>query len=273
MPRIRIHRALALSSLACVVALLVAAPALSQQSTQPAPATASAAPAASVDPAAVTALETMSAALRKLTEWGLSADTTTELVLQDGQKVQMDGVVTYKVKEPGMLFAEVKSERRHRQYFYDGKNFTLWSPMLNFYATIDGVNAPLRDLGLRLAQQQKVELPLLDLFLWGTQYADKSTLTSAIDIGPTTVHGRSVDHFAYRQPSSDWQVWIDTETRLPVKLVITSMDDPERPQYTALLRWDAKTHYDDATFRFRPPAGANKITFAQAKAAAATKEK
>ena len=107
MPRIRIHRALAISSLACVGALLGAAPALSQQSTQPAPATASAAPAASVDPAAVTALEPLSAALRKLPEWGLSADTSTELVLQEGQKVQMDGVVTYTVKEPGLLFADV----------------------------------------------------------------------------------------------------------------------------------------------------------------------
>ena len=269
MSAVESRRVLAPAMLACLIALSIAGPAMSQESTA---AKSTQAMPAAVDPAAVSALETMSAALRKLTEWGLSADTTTELVLQDGQKVQMAGAVRYKVKEPNRLFAEVKSDRRHREFFYDGKDFTLWSPILKFYATVPGENATLRDLGIRLAQQHDVELPLLDLFLWGTQYADKSALTSAIDIGPTTVDGHAVEQFAYRQPGSDWQVWIDAATHLPRKLVITSMDDPERPQYTAHLRWDANARYDDATFRFKPPAGATKIDFAKARSAKATEK-
>ena len=270
MSPIRFRLVLAPASLTGLMALCFAVPTLSQE-TSPEQSSQTT-PGAAVDPGAVSALETMSAALRKLAEWGLTADTTTELVLQDGQKIQMTGGVTYKVKEPGSLFADVKSDRRHRQFYYNGKDFTLWSPTLNFYATAEGVNAPLRDLGIRLAQQQNVELPLLDLFVWGTQYADKSALTSAIDIGPTTVDGQAVEQFAFRQPGSDWQIWIDTASHLPRKLVITSMDDPERPQYTAHLRWDANARYDDATFRFKPPAGATKIDFAKARSAKATEK-
>lgn len=272
MSPVRFRRVLAPASLACLIALFVGGPALSQEPTAAKSPQATPTPAAAVDPAAVSALETMSASLRKLSEWGLTADTTTELVLQDGQKVQMAGAVRYKVRDPDRLFAEVKSDRRHRQFFYDGKDFTLWSPILKFYATVEGNNATVRDLGIRLAQQQNVELPLLDLFLWGTQFADKSALTSAIDIGPTTVDGHAVEQFAYRQPGADWQVWIDAATHLPRKLVITSMDDPERPQYTAHMRWDAKTHYDDETFRFQAPEGARKIAFANVRSAAATEK-
>ena len=68
------------------------------------------------------------------------------------------------------------------------------------------------------------------------------------------------DHYAFRQQGVDWQLWIDRgTTRLPRKLVITTTEEPEQPQYVAVLTWTLAPPLDDALFTFVPPADAQKI--------------
>ena len=52
-----------------------------------------------------------------------------------------------------------------------------------------------------------------------------------------------------------------------LKLVVTTVDLPEQPQYAISLHWDVTTAVDDKTFTFVPPTGAQKIEFAAAIAA------
>jgi hypothetical protein len=69
------------------------------------------------------------------------------------------------------------------------------------------------------------------------------------------------DHYAFRQPGIDWQIWIATgDMPLPRKLVITSRDDEARPQSTSLLSWNLKPTFKDAVFTFKPPKDANRIS-------------
>jgi len=224
-----------------------------------APAAQAAAPA--IDPAALAALDKMGAALRALKQFSLKSDTSIEFVLDTGQKVQLDGDVTYKVKQPNEFYAEVRSDRRHRQFFYDGKDLTVYSPRLKYYATADGVNASLREMVLNASQNYGIELPLVDLFMWGTEYAPKDAIKGALYVGAGTVGGERIDQYAFRQEGVDWQVWISQATSLPRKLVITSLDDPAMPQYVARLNWDTKASIPASTFSFKPPKDAAKITF------------
>lgn len=223
------------------------------------PTTAAQAPA--LDPAALQALDKMGAALRAMKQFTVTSDSSIEYVLDSGQKVQLDGDVTYKVKQPDEFFAEVKSDRKQRQFFYDGKDLTIYSPRLKYYATVDGVNASLREMVLGAANDYGIELPLADLFLWGTEYAPKDAIKGAIHVGPGSLVGERIDHYAFRQEGVDWQVWISQATSLPHKLVITSLDDPAHPQYVARLKWDTKATLPASTFAFKPPQGASKIEF------------
>lgn len=218
-----------------------------------------------IDPDAMKALDKMGNALRDLKQFSIDTTTTKEIVLVSGQKIQLDGTVSWKVKRPNKLFVQVKSARKDRQFFYDGKDLTIFSPRLNYYTSLDGINESLRDFVLRASNDYGIELPISDLFFWGTKYVSEDIISSAMDVGPGTMNGEEVEHYAFRQPGVDWQAWISDSTSLPLKLVITNTDDPAQPEYTARLTWNTSASFPDSTFSFSPPNGASKIKFTPAK--------
>lgn len=211
------------------------------------------------DPEALAALDRMGGALRGLKQFSLTSDASTEVVLEDGQKIELDGVVTYKVKAPDQLFLELRSDRQLRQLFYDGNALTVYSPRLKYYAQVDGVGATLGELVEQAATRYGIEMPLADMFLWGTDKAPKTAIRSALHVGGGTLDGEPVEQYAFKQDAVDWQVWISRDTSLPKKLIINSLDDPAQPQYRARLKWDTRTPVPATAFQFTPPADAARI--------------
>lgn len=229
----------------------------SRPASPPGPGTAAEAPAR--DPQALAALDRMGATLRALKQFSLTSEASTEVVLEDGQKIELDGVVTYKVKTPNQLFLELRSDRQLRQLFYDGTSLSLYSPRLKYYAQVDGLSATLSELVEDAAQRYGIEMPLADMFLWGTDRAPTQAIRSALHVGGGTVDGEPIEQYAFQQDGVDWQIWIATASGLPKRLTITALDDPARPQYRAQLRWDTRAQVPASTFHFAPPAGAARI--------------
>lgn len=215
--------------------------------------------AADVDPAALQALDRMGAALRALKQFSVTSDGSTEVVLDDGQKVELDGRVTYKVKAPDQMFLELRSDRRLRQLFYDGKDLTVYAPKLKYYATVEGLDGSVADLVDQASERYGIDMPLADLFRWGTDKAPHSAIRNALHIGGGTLDGEPIEQYAFRQDGSDWQVWISKNTSLPKQLVITSLDDPALPQYRARLNWDTRSALPSTAFRFEAPKDAARI--------------
>ena len=227
---------------------------------------------ARLDAAAVAALDRMSKALRALPHFSLTSDASTEVVLDSGQKIELDGLIRYEVQPPRHLFLEIKNDRVQRQLFYDGSTLTLYSPRLKYYASVDGVHPTLGELAATLSDDYGIDLPLVDLFLWGTDDETRHALTSAIYVGAATLDGERVDQYAYQQPGVDWQLWIGQSTFLPRKIVITSLDDPALPKYTARLTWDTTSAIAAGRYTFKPPPGSARITLVNAGAVAAQSE-
>lgn len=211
------------------------------------------------DPQALAALDRMGAALRALNQFSLTSEASTEVVLDDGQKIELDGVVTYKVKRPDHLFLELRSDRQLRQLIYDGNRLTLYSPRLKYYAQVEDVGATLGELVEAAANRYGIEMPLADLFLWGTDKAPKSAIRGALHVGGGTLDGEAIEQYAFQQDGVDWQIWMSTATSLPKKLIINSLDDPAQPQYRARLRWDTKTPVQASAFQFTPAADVARI--------------
>jgi hypothetical protein len=226
---------------------------------------AAAANAGGVEPEARAALDRMGTALRQLTGFTIHSDFTTELVLDDGQKIQNGGTTDFTVMRPNGLKIVVASDRQKREIYYNGKTVTIFSPALGYYGTFD---AP-ETIGLMLdAADRKfgLELPLADLFKFGTDQTLTERIKSGFVVGSETIGGKMCVHYAFRQESVDWQIWIrKDETALPCKMVITTTSDSSMPQYTSVMTWNTQASPDASTFNFTPPADAKKITVAEVK--------
>jgi hypothetical protein len=242
-----------------LLAISLAAPG-SYAQTPPAAAPAAAPPAANpVDPAAVQALKDMGAYLLKLKRFQVSSDVTGERVLADGQKLQRSAAAKLDVLPPNRLHVVMSNALGKRELLYDGKTVTLYEPAQKYYSTVEftGTIGALID---RMEAKYGVEIPLEDLFLFGTPEAKFDQFESAMNAGQAIIGGEVCDHYAFRQKGLDWQIWIATGSRpLPRKVVITSRTDDARPQSVSLISWNLKPTFTDAVFKFTPPKGSKKI--------------
>jgi hypothetical protein len=220
-----------------------------------------------IDPDAMAALNKMGTYLRSLKAFQIRAAITSESVLDDGQKVETDLVADLLVDKPDKLRMEATGDKQHRTYFYDGKTFTLFAQRLNFYATVPAPPT-IVELIDTLDEKFDIELPLVDMFTWGTPRAAVREIKSAMDLGPTSIGGVTCEQFAFRQPGIDWQIWIQSgDYPLPRKLVITTLTDEARPQYTSVYTWNLAPSFNEAAFVFDKPKDALKITFADVQGA------
>jgi len=251
-----------------VVALALAFPIALAQTPPPAGAPgAQAAPAGNlVDAASIQALKDMGAHLQSLKRFRVSTELTGERVLADGQKLSHTATADLDVERPNKLRAVMNSARSHRELFYDGKTVTLYTPAQKYYSTVD-FSDNLGKLIETLEQRYNVQLPLQDLFLWGTPAAPVDKIESAMNAGQDFIDDDLCDHYAFRQGKIDWQIWITADGKpLPRKLVITNRADEARPQSVSMIDWNLKPAFKDAVFKFTPPKGAKKIEIVSVKA-------
>jgi hypothetical protein len=212
-----------------------------------------------IDPSAMEALNKMGAYLRSLKAFEVNSEVTTDDVLDDGQIVTDIKTHTLVAVNPNMLRAELKSDDKDVLLFYDGKNFTVYGKIQNYYATVPAppTTAQLVD---KVYNDYGIEIPLVDLFKWGTDESAIKKITSAFDLGPSTVQNITCEHYAFRQEGLDWQIWIQLgDYPLPRKFVIRTLTDDARPQHTSNLVWNLAPSYNEAAFAFDPPDGALRI--------------
>ena len=214
---------------------------------------------ANIDPDAMDALNKMGAYLRSLKAFQVESEVTSDDVLDDGEIITDIRTNTLLAVSPNLLRAELKSDDADTFIFYDGKNFTVYGKLLNYYASVPAP-ATTAELVDKVYNDYGIEIPLVDLFKWGTDNSAIKKITSAVDLGPSTAQGITCEHYAFRQQGLDWQIWIQLgEYPLPRKLIIRTITDDARPQHTSNLIWNLAPSYNDAAFAFDPPAGALRI--------------
>jgi hypothetical protein len=212
-----------------------------------------------IDPDAMDALNKMGTYLRGLKAFQVDSESSNDDVLDDGQIITDTRSSTLLAVSPNLLRAELKGDDRDTFLFYDGKNFTVYGKLLNYYATVPAPPTT-RELVDKVDSEYGIEIPLVDLFKWGTDESAIKKITSAIDVGPSSVQGITCEHYAFRQEGIDWQIWIQLgDFPLPRKFVIRTLTDEARPEHTSNLVWNLAPSYNEAAFTFDPPPGAERI--------------
>lgn len=212
-----------------------------------------------VEEEAVAALKAMGTYLRTLKAFEATSTFTIEEVLDDGQKLMSSGAATYLARLPDRLAVDLFTDTSEREFFYDGKTLTMYGPKIGYYATVPAPATVAETLEMA-SERYNLEVPLADLFVWGTDDDGTADLTSAFYVGASQIGERSCDHYAFRQDGADWQLWIEADdTPLPCRVAITATDDEALPQYVATIDWTLDPPIDEAAFEFSPPEGAKQI--------------
>jgi len=225
---------------------------------------------AGIEPQADKLLRRMSDYLASRQQFTLKAESTLEVVLTSGQKLQYDSPATLMVSRPNRLRANRKGDIANQEFFYDGKTLTLYNPRENLYAT---TAAPATlDETLDFAREKlDIIAPAAELLYKNAAEKMLKESTSGFVVGPSVVGGVKSTHLAFRGAEVDWQIWIeDGDKPLPRKFILTSKKVTGEPQFTVLIRsWDLAPKLANQEFSFVPPKGAKKIEFLRLTAGAA----
>jgi hypothetical protein len=218
-----------------------------------------------IDPASIQALKDMGTYLMTLKRFEVSTELTGEYVLADGQKLQHTATADLDVERPNRIHVVMKSARTERQLVYDGKTVSLYTPAQKVYGTLE-MAGTIGDLIARMEEKYGMQIPLDDLFRFGTPAAEFDKIESAMNAGQDFVDDDLCNHYAFRSGKIDWQIWISTGKPLPRKVVITNRTDEARPQSVHMIDWNLKPTFKDAVFKFTPPKGSTKIEIVPVKA-------
>jgi hypothetical protein len=213
-----------------------------------------------IDERVMERLDQMGAFLREQRAFIVKGESATDEILSDtGQKIQLTASYELWVRRPDRMRVKVSSDRKERELFYDGSTFTVFGRRNGYYATVDAPPT-IAEVIDTVESRYGIEIPLVDLFYWGTEQSGAEAVKRASAIGPGRIRGVACDHFALRQDDVDWQVWIEQGKRpLPRKLVITTTSEPQQPQHEVVLDWTLDAKLADPMFKFVPPEGAHKI--------------
>ena len=218
--------------------------------------------ASAVDPAAVAAAERMGAYLRTLQSFQITSTGILEEALDNGKKVSTKVSTSYKVRRPDAFVVEMTTDKKSRRFIYDGKSFTVFAPKVGYFATVSAPPTIDEAVGA-IYDEYGIVLPLADIFYWGTDAEPIDTVTSARHVGTETISGVKTDHYAFAGDAVGWDIWIQQgDTPLPRKMIITTLDDPLKPTYSASLYWMTQLAFAPETFTFSPTADAKPIEMA-----------
>ena len=223
-----------------------------------------------IDPQAEKLLRRMSDYLANRQQFTAKAESTLEVVLTSGQKIQFDSPATLMVSRPNKLRAHRKGDIANQEFFYDGKTLTLYNPGENVYATTAA--PPTLDETLDFAREKlDIIAPASEILYKNAAEKMLKESSSGFVVGPSVVGGVKCTHLAFRGAEVDWQIWIeDGDKPLPRKFILTSKKVAGEPQFTVLIRnWDMAPKLTNSEFSFTPPKGAKKIEFLQLTAEAA----
>lgn len=216
-----------------------------------------------VDPRARQIVERMGDFLGRQQSFQVTADSITEVVLQNGMRLQLAASSDVKVRRPDGLRSERRGPMSEVTLVYDGDRMHLVVPRSNVYASADAPDT--LDDAIDFARERlDLEAPGADLLYSEPGEGLMEGVQSGMYVGEAEIDGKRAHHVAFREREVDWQLWVqDGEEALPLRYVIVSRRVRSQPQFAVELRdWDLTTEIDPADFTFTPPEGAREIPFA-----------
>ena len=215
-----------------------------------------------VDPAAAKMLKQMTDHIGSLKQFSVHSQNTLEDVLESGQRIDEDISASVTISRPNKLRGERLGGLLNQQFYYDGKNLTLYNPSDKVYAT-ESAPATIEGMLDFIHQSLGLIIPASD-FIYPNAYALlMQDVTSAIVVGKSVINGNICNHLAFSRPAVDFQVWVAEKGEpLPCKYVVTDTSTAELLSISSVLSdWNFAPEINETTFSFAPAKGDLQIKF------------
>lgn len=211
---------------------------------------------------AIQALNEMSQYLRSLKSFHVRADVSHTEALADGQRILLSKSVEIKAEMPAKLWARTATKYEQKEFFYDGEIFSLYTPKLGYYASFNTLGTTLGQVVLNAKKNYDIDVPIVDLFLWGTAADSSAEVDKAIIVGIAEVNGIACNQFSFSQQGVDWQICIQRDgTPLPLRFAIFEKGEDLGLGQMAVFNWDTSPNLIGQNYTFVPKASDEKITF------------
>jgi len=215
-----------------------------------------------ISPQAIEYLNNMEKYLSSLKRFKTHVNQTTEIIFPNDQRVHSDRELDVSVERPNRMRIDLKSAKRQVQLIYDGKNLSLYSPKLNYYATV-AAKPTIKETVNYISDEYNIDFPVFDLMQQNRLSSILSNAQTAAYVGDDMIDGVRCHQLAFQQQDIDWQIWIeDSPTPLPRRIIVNDKTQKGEPQsISTFSNWDLSPTFQANLFNFTPPEGAKRIQF------------
>lgn len=185
----------------------------------------------------------------------------------DGVWINLYGSSSVVMQGPDKLFASTAGDFAARDFYFDGKNITAYSPSKNIYA-VKTAPATIDDMIREEHKANGKSFPYANILIAEPYTVMTEDMESAIYVGQSTIGGVKTKHLVFSNKGVDWQIWISEEDHLPRLVVATYLDDAREPSYTVKFKnWKLNEPVEAKEFVFNNATNAAKVEFRDPEAA------
>lgn len=165
------------------------------------------------------------------------------------------------MQAPDKLFAETRGDFASRDFYYDGKNITMYSPDKNVYA-VKPAPATIDEVIEDAYKKEGRSFPYADILVSEPYSVLTDGLERAFYIGRSTLGDTKTEHLAFSNRGVEWQIWIGVENNLPILVSATYLDEIGEPSYMAEFKdWKLNEPVGPGAFTFNNITNASQIEF------------
>ena len=170
------------------------------------------------------------------------------------------GSVHFRVQRPNSFRVDVVSGGKREVFISDGELFTIYRPQKNVYAQLKAdetiLGTMFKAIGGLTLQARLVE------FFWTVDYLSIGAEDIKVTAGGTSqIRGTTCRKYRIARATEVWDVWIaQGATPFACRVVSTTRDQAASTVQSNELTWTLQPSFDAATFEFKPPANAKKVS-------------
>lgn len=207
--------------------------------------------------------------LKQMSEYLASAKALTyrsknslELPENTGQFLTYFAETDVALQRPNKLRVIVTGDVPNYQVYFDGSKITAFDPQRNIHAVSEQLRSIDEVLDYVITKTE-MYLPSANLMYSDPYAALTKDLTQATVVGPTMVNGKPCEHFAYKSPGTDWEIWIESgKNPLPRRLTAIYKEANYLPRYMIEYSdWNLRPKLKKDLFGFNIPANSQQVDF------------
>ena len=193
--------------------------------------------------------------------FGVVADISFDARQTDGRLLEFGERREISIRRPDRVRVDAtQRDGDVRTLYFDGSAISVDLPEHHAYVRVERPGTLYAALE-HLSEELGAPVPLANLFSENFAAPLENQIAAGHYVGQAKIDGRRCEHFAFRLPEVDVQLWIEEGDRpLVARIVLTHKHDEGNPQFRATLRdWDLTLETPDELFSFEPREGSERL--------------